>query len=82
MATQDDLESIFEAISDLLEDSSVPKNVKTKLESVSCLLKSEGDLSIKLNKALDELDELAEDTNLQPYTRTQIWNLVSVMESI
>ena len=82
MVTQEDLEPIFDTISELIEDSSVPKNVKTKLELVSAILKKEGELPIKINKALDELDSLAEDTNIQPYTRTQIWSLVSAMESI
>ena len=82
MAAKENLESLFQTISELVEDPSVPKNVKTKLGSIITLLKEEGDLSIKINKALDELDDLAEDTNLHPYTRTQIWNLVSVMESM
>ena len=82
MVTQDDLETILETISELVDDPSVPKNVKTKLESISSTLKEEGDLSIKINKSLDKLDDLAEDINIQPYTRTQRWGLVSMMESI
>jgi len=34
------------------------------------------------NKALDELDELVSDNNIQQYTRTQIWNVVSLLEKI
>ncbi|MBU0461926.1 MAG: UPF0147 family protein, partial [Nanoarchaeota archaeon] len=38
------------------------------------------ELSIRINKALSELDEISDDTNLQAYTRTQIWNIASMLE--
>ncbi len=82
MTVENELNDVMEAISTLSEDSSIPRNVKSKLEKVSEILTGEGELSIKINKSLEEIDELAEDTNLQPYFRTQIWNLVSLMESI
>ena len=40
------------------------------------------ELSIKVNKAMNELDDIASDINLQAYTRTQIWNIVSSLEKI
>lgn len=82
MVINSELKIIFNEISELYEDSSVPKNVRTKLDKISTILNDDSELPIKINRALDELDELAEDTNLEPYTRTQIWNLVSVLESI
>ncbi|MCK5468863.1 MAG: UPF0147 family protein, partial [Cyclobacteriaceae bacterium] len=30
--------------------------------------------------AISILDEVSNDTNIQPFTRTQIWNLVSLLE--
>ena len=76
-------DNILEALKDFAGDSTVPRNVKTKIEGIISLLKgSDGDLSLKINKALSELDEISEDPNLQSYTRTQIWNLASLLESI
>ena len=43
---------------------------------------SSSEISIKISKALNDLDEIADDVNLQPYTRTQIWNVVSILEKI
>jgi len=37
---------------------------------------------IRINKALHELEEIADDINLQPFTRTQLWNIVSILEKI
>ena len=74
---------IIQFMDELKEDSTVPKNVKTKLDASITLLKKEGDeLRMRIDKVLQELDEVANDTNTQSYTRSQIWNIVSMLESI
>lgn len=78
----EELNQIIEAIKELLEDNTVPRNVKRKLETSKNILESNDELSIKVNKVLNELDELSEDTNVQSYTRTQIWNIVSMLEML
>ncbi len=81
--TMDDIQQIINAIDELQNDNTVPKNVKTKLQNVTIILKGdEENTSIKVNKALDELEEISDDPNIQSYTRTQIWNIVSLLESI
>lgn len=77
------IESIIEALTDLSNDTTIPKNVKQKLIEVIDILKDEDyDLSLKVNKSLDLLEEISEDPALQSYTRTQIWNIVSLLESL
>ncbi len=77
-----EISSIIEVINELLEDTTVPKNVKIKLNQIISALEEDTELSLKLNKALDYLDEISDDSNLQPYTRTQIWNIASMLESM
>ncbi len=79
---KDPLQSVLEAIDEMQEDSTVPRNVKLRLAEVGKLLQSEGDLSMHVNKALDELDEISDDANLQSFTRTQLWNIVSMLETL
>ena len=76
----DKLSTIIAALSEVDQDSTVPRNIKEKIQKTIENLKGESDLSIKVDKALQELDEIADDINLQAYTRTQIWNLVSMLE--
>src|SRR3989338_8086517 len=40
------------------------------------------EMPIKVNKALNGLGELSNDVNLQAYTRTQIWDIMSSLEKI
>jgi uncharacterized protein (UPF0147 family) len=79
MASVDD---ILESLSELQEDTTIPKNIKTKLQQIVEILKQDADTSIKINKALNELEDISDDANIQPYTRTQLWNIVSMLETV
>jgi len=82
MSSEEKLNDIVEIIEELCDDSSVPRNIKSKFQEIASSLRGATETSIKVNKALHELDEIGNDTNLQPYIRTQIWNLVSVLEKV
>jgi uncharacterized protein (UPF0147 family) len=82
MDKEEQIKSLMEVIEELQEEASIPKNVKDKFNSTISALKGSGDVSIRVNKALHELEEIADDPNLQPYTRTQIWNIVSMLEKL
>ncbi|MBN1156121.1 UPF0147 family protein [Candidatus Woesearchaeota archaeon] len=82
MKNDKEINEIVEALNLLVDDPGVPKNVKTSVSKIIFILGENVDLSIKVNKALHELDEVSNDTNLQPFTRTQIWNIVSMLEKM
>jgi len=71
---------ILQALQELEEDTSVPKNVKEKIAGTIKLLNEETDMSIKVSRALQSLENLTEDTNMEAYTRSQIFNIVSMLE--
>ncbi len=81
----DQTSEVHTAISRLSEihgDVTVPRNVRTKIDLIIGTLRDADELPIKVNKALNGLDELSSDVNLQSYTRTQIWNIMSVLEKL
>jgi len=71
------IEKVKTLLNKVKEDVSVPKNVREKIESVISLLNDDIEFSIKMSKVLHELDEISLDMNLSPYTRTQLWNVIS-----
>ncbi len=73
---------IVEFMREISEDNTLPKNVKQKMGVVIELLTENGDTSMMINKAMNELEELVEDRNLQAYSRTQLYNVISQLESI
>jgi uncharacterized protein (UPF0147 family) len=78
------VQNIIQALEELSTDNTVPRNIKAKVTDVITVLKDENgeEMSIKVNKALSVLDEISDDTNLQSYTRTQIWNIASMLEMV
>jgi len=80
--TEEKIKEIIYAFSDLKEDTSVPKNIKNRINNIIEILNQDSDLSIRVNKVSNELDEILEDTNIQSYTRIQILNIVSLLETV
>lgn len=78
----DELQQVLVALQELNEDSTVPKNVKLKVENTIKMLNANAELSIKVSKALNELEVVADDSNVQAHTRTQIFNIVSLLELV
>lgn len=67
----------------LLNDNSVPRNVKAALEEAKRALSQEGnEYSQKSSTATYKIDEVSNDINLPPYARTVIWNILSLLESV
>jgi uncharacterized protein (UPF0147 family) len=77
-----ELDAVVTNLGEIQDDVTVPRNVRTKIELVIGTLKEDIELSIKVNKTLNELDDISNDVNLQPYTRTQIWNAISLLEKL
>lgn len=74
---------IIESLAQIEGDDSVPKNVRNRIKgAITALQQEKLSLEIKKDKALQELDELDNNINIPTYTRTQIWDIVSSLESL
>ncbi len=83
MTQKEDVENVVGALKELEDDSTVPRNVKDKIKTtIESMENNELDVSMRIDKALQKLDEISDDSNLQSYTRTQIWNIVSLLEKV
>lgn len=77
------LKEVIKLLSVLEEDTTVPKNVKEGVKEVKEILtEKKKDMSLKVNKALHILEEITSDMNMEPYTRTQLLNVVSSLEGL
>lgn len=74
---------IKQQIDMLLNDNSVPRNVKSALSDArKALDQPEAGYSVRSSAATYKIDEISNDINLPPYARTIVWNLLSDLESI
>ncbi len=79
----EDLKEIIDILLQIEGDFNIPKNIRSRINNAIIALKNEEiSIGLKVNKSLQELDSLDEETNLPVFTRTQIWNVVSSLESM
>jgi uncharacterized protein (UPF0147 family) len=80
--TTTNFSSVIEALNELKNDSGIPKNLKNKILEMLNDLKQTEDNSMIINKLLSELEDISSDINLQPFVRTQLYNISSMLETI
>jgi hypothetical protein len=79
-----DLEPIVKILTGIIDDRTVPRNIRAAAEEAKKELteKSNNNWDIRLSSAISTLDEIINDPNMPMYTRTQIWNVVSMLETV
>jgi len=76
-------ENIIPLIQQIANDRTVPRNIRTKCEdSIKILQNEREDLAVRVNTVVSTMDDISNDPNVPTYTRIQIWNIVSTLESV
>jgi len=76
------MENIVEHIQMMQEEKEMPKNIKAKLTHIVSILKNEDEEpSLKIDKAISEIEDIAEDVNIQSEVRMDLFNITSLLES-
>ena len=72
-----------EILSSIVTDHSVPKNIRRAAKKAYDGLDDEADPeNVRANLAISVLDEISQDPNCPVYSRTKIWQIVSILETI
>jgi len=75
------LNDFKDLLSEIIEDeSSLPKNVILKLKNIFEEIENIENIDQSINNAKDILALVSEDPNIDSFSRTQIWNLSSMLE--
>ena len=82
MEQVDQLVDVVAVLSDMGADQNVPKNVRTQMQSLVAVLQSAKEHSVKVHDAMNMLDRVSTDINLESYTRTQIFSLIGTLEKM
>ena len=79
---EDQLQQVVEVLEDLKEDPTTPKSVKQRIQNAINELHNNKERNIAIHKALNQLDELADNAHMESFTRSQIFNIMSLLESL
>ena len=78
----EELDRALEILGTIIEDTAVPKNIKEICRaSVTRLNNEDEKIHIRIGAVINMLDELSQDSNLPCHTRTQIWEVASLLET-
>jgi len=75
-----DIKAILNILDQIINDRTVPKNIRAAAEQSQTALNGTEADEVKISTAINILDEIINDPNMPMYTRTQIWNAVSMLE--
>ncbi len=77
------LKQIASVLNRIVEDASVPRNIRRSAEEARDFLLNEGeDVGLRVASAIYLLEEISNDRNLPLHTRTMVWNVASELETI
>jgi len=78
-----DIQEILIKLNQLELDETVPRNVRKIIRTERELFRVEDtEVNVKVNRLLDVLDELSMDPSVSSDIRSEIWGLVSILESM
>ncbi len=83
MEPEKKLESVIKLLDQLLEDKTIPRNIKEGIRKAKeHLLDKSRELVVRIDAAIQSLEDVSDDPNIPMYTRTQIWNVITLLEMI
>ena len=77
-----DLTPASEMIDAIVNDRTVPKNIRAAAEEAKIAIDGDAAVELKISTVISTLDDIINDSNMPMYTRTQIWNIVSILEQM
>ncbi len=74
------VQDVITTLKEIKQDTAVNKSIKEKFERIILFLQKDPELG--KDKALVEIEEMLAKNDIQPYLRAQIYNIVSMIESM
>jgi hypothetical protein len=77
------LEQAMSILNMIADDNTTPRNIRrTAKEAADMLVDQELSVAARAANAIAILEEISQDPNMPMYSRTRIWNAISVLEGI
>lgn len=77
------LENVAAMIKMVEDDPLVPKNIKKAMAEARQKIESgEGGDDVRASAALYIIEPISNEVNIPVHTRTQIWNIISMLETV
>ncbi len=71
-----------ELMESIMDDTSVPRNIRKTIEDAKLKVTSGEAIEVAVTSAIYLLEDISNDINMPAHTRTEIWTIISELESI
>jgi len=82
MAVEKSLKAVYEMMNEMLQDTTIPKNIKKAISEAKQRIEGNDELSVKISASIYLLESVSNDVNIPPHARTQLWAVMGALESI
>lgn len=82
MAIEKSLKAIHEMMTEMLQDTSIPKNIRKAISEAKQRIEGEDELSVKISASIYLIESVSNDINIPPHARTQLWAIMGALESV
>jgi len=79
---EEKVKQILEIVDMMINDTAMPKNIRAAVENAKIRLNEPGEPDVRVGGAIYCLNEVSEDINLSAHARTQIWSILSALETV
>lgn len=79
---KDELDEVVELMSLVIEDTSVPKNIRGAVDEARSNVQDDEKKGVGVTTALYILEDISNDINMPAHTRTEIWKIISELEVV
>ena len=77
-----DLSYLNELMDSVMQDTSVPRNIRKVVEEAKTKIQGKEELGVKISSAIYMMDDISNDINMPSHTRTEIWTIISELENV
>jgi uncharacterized protein len=77
-----ELNEVSQMLDNLVNDTTIPKNIRRALSEAKGRLDSAEEKSVKVSAAIYVIESIAEDINMPTHARTQIWAIMNALETL
>ena len=82
MPVEKELQEIHSMMGNLLVDSTIPKNIRKAIGDAKERIEGDDEMIVKVSASIYLVESISDDINMPPHARTQIWALMSALESV
>ncbi|HIH09203.1 MAG TPA: hypothetical protein HA254_00880 [Candidatus Diapherotrites archaeon] len=77
------IEYTVELMDSIMDDTTVPRNIRKATEDARNKITGDSaQLNVNISNAIYLMEDISNDINMPAHTRTEIWTIISELESI